>query len=344
MDYFRISAIRMKERGEEAKDIKNLRRALSESEERLKSVIDTAVDWIITMSDRAIVESINPSGAHVFGYEPEEVIGKNIKMLMPDPDKSKHDGYVRNYQQTGEKKIIGIGREVLGLKKNGKTFPFRLAVSEVKLADRVIYTGIIHDITVQKKAEQNLKLLNEELEQKVNSRTNDLSGALSELKGMNTDLKTEIEKRQKAENEAKDALEKEVELGELKSRFVSMASHEFRTPLGGILSSISLIARYNDPEQSEKRMKHVRTIKKAVQNLTSILNDFLSLEKLQQGKISLHPQKFEIERFIHEVIEEIEMVKKPEQIIRHEHKGGEGEVKLDPNVFKNILLNFFPML
>lgn len=126
-------------------------------ESRLKAIIENAIDGIITIDKKGIIETVNPAAATIFGYHPEEIIGRNIKILMPEPDHSQHDQYLKNYQQTGIKKIIGIGREVLGKKKNGKTFPFLLAVSEVKLENKTIYTGIIHDISKLKEAELSLK-------------------------------------------------------------------------------------------------------------------------------------------------------------------------------------------
>ncbi|KAA6430814.1 PAS domain S-box protein [Rufibacter glacialis] len=121
---------------------------------RLKAIIDTAIDGIITIDQRGIIETVNPAAARIFGYAPEEVIGQNIKILMPEPDKSRHDGYLENYHRTGEGQIIGKGREVVGMRKDGSLFPFLLSISEVKLQDKVIYTGIVHDISQQKKAEQ----------------------------------------------------------------------------------------------------------------------------------------------------------------------------------------------
>ncbi|NDK57472.1 PAS domain-containing sensor histidine kinase [Pontibacter fetidus] len=135
------------------------------SQARLKAIIDTAIDGIITIDNRGRVETMNPAAANIFGYEPEEVIGNNIKMLMPEPDHSLHDVYIDNYHRTGVGQIIGIGREVLGKKKNGTIFPFLLSISEVKLQDKQIFTGIVHDITELKKTEAALR----ESENKFNS-------------------------------------------------------------------------------------------------------------------------------------------------------------------------------
>ncbi|WP_246000840.1 sensor histidine kinase [Pontibacter diazotrophicus] len=132
---------------------------------RLKAIIDTAIDGIITIDRNGIVESVNPAAAQIFGYQPEEIIGENVKMLMPEPDRGLHDSYIENYHRTGVGQIIGKGREVLGKKKDGTVFPFLLSISEVKLQDKQIFTGIVHDISSLKQAEAALR----ESENKINS-------------------------------------------------------------------------------------------------------------------------------------------------------------------------------
>jgi two-component system, LuxR family, sensor kinase FixL len=136
-----------------------------ENASRLKAVIDTAIDGIITIDTKGIIETVNPAAAKIFGFTPDEIVGKNINILMPEPDHSGHDQYLKNYHGTGIAKIIGIGREVKGKKKDGKIFPFLLSISEVQLEDRKIFTGIVHDITELKKAEVALK----ESEHRINS-------------------------------------------------------------------------------------------------------------------------------------------------------------------------------
>jgi len=186
----------------------------------LKAIIETAIDGIITIDEHGIIESINPSACKLFQYSPEEVIGRNVSMLMPPPDSERHDEYIHRYQHTGKAHIIGIGREVLGLRKNGTVFPFRLAVSEVQYSGRIIYTGFIHDLSREKAAEEKLKHYTANLEEQVEERTQS--------------LKQTVEALQLAKEEVSQSLEKEKELSQLKSRLVSMASHEFRTPLSSI--------------------------------------------------------------------------------------------------------------
>ena len=292
----------------------------------LAAIIDHAIDGIITIDNRGNVESINPAALELFGYQAEEVIGHNISMLMPEPDRGNHDGYLHNYQTTGHKKIIGIGREVMGLKKNGETFPFRLAVSEVWLKDKNIFTGFIHDLSREKAAEDMLKQHATELEHKVSERTRDLISLVSEL--------------EKAKAEVSKSLEKEIELNQLKSRFVSMASHEFRTPLSSVQLSASLIEKYSDrPDDKANILKHTNKIKSAVQLLTSILNDFLSLEKLEGGIVVMNKQYINLVELAEEITEEMQLICKKNQHIVYQHTGEIGHFTLDPNLLKNALVN-----
>ncbi|WP_336833256.1 PAS domain-containing sensor histidine kinase [Sphingobacterium siyangense] len=292
----------------------------------LAAIIDHAIDGIITIDNRGNVESINPAALELFGYQAEEVIGHNISMLMPEPDRGNHDGYLHNYQTTGHKKIIGIGREVMGLKKNGETFPFRLAVSEVWLKDKNIFTGFIHDLSREKAAEDMLKQHATELEHKVSERTRDLISLVSEL--------------EKAKAEVSKSLEKEIELNQLKSRFVSMASHEFRTPLSSVQLSASLIEKYSErPDDKANIIKHTNKIKSAVQLLTSILNDFLSLEKLEAGIVVMNKQYINLVELAEEITEEMQLICKKNQHIVYQHTGEIGHFTLDPNLLKNALVN-----
>ncbi|MGN6179507.1 MAG: PAS domain-containing sensor histidine kinase [Mucilaginibacter sp.] len=291
----------------------------------LKAIIENAIDGIITIDEHGFVETINPSACKLFQYTPEEVIGNNINMLMPEPYHSQHDGYIQRYQHTGDPHIIGIGREVMGLKKDGTVFPFRLGVSEVQFLGRKVYTGFIHDLTREKEAEEKLKEYAAHLEDEVEKRT--------------LWLKDTVKALQEAKEEVSISLEKEKELGQLKSRFVSMASHEFRTPLSAIQLSAILVDKYAQPFNNPQIAKHVKKIKNAVGNLTTILNDFLSLEKLEAGKVEPAFIEFDLVKLAEEITEEMQMVAKENQDIIYQHTGTSSLVKLDANLLKNCIIN-----
>ncbi|QMU26641.1 hybrid sensor histidine kinase/response regulator [Adhaeribacter radiodurans] len=177
-----------------------------------------------------------------------------------------------------------------------------------------------------------IQKLNSELEQRVKVRTQELAEAVIKLEETNKSLF-------EAQQEIKKALQKEKELNELKSRFVTIASHEFRTPLSTVLSSASLIGKYKLTEDDEKRQKHVSRIKSAVSNLTGILNDFLSLSRIEEGKIYNVPTTFALEPFAAGIVEEMQGYIKVGQHIQYQHQGQPDQVTLDKQLLKNITLN-----
>jgi PAS domain S-box-containing protein len=132
------------------------RSALRDGAERLRAILETAVEGIITIDERGLIESFNRSAEKLFGYSASEATGQNVKILMPEPFRREHDGYIKNYRDSGHAKIIGIGREVVGRRKDGTVFPMELSVSEVNLADRRLFTGFVRDISERKAAEKAL--------------------------------------------------------------------------------------------------------------------------------------------------------------------------------------------
>lgn len=291
----------------------------------LDAIIENAIDGIITIDDKGIIEHLNPAALELFGFSRGELIGKNVSVLMPEPDRSRHDGYLARYESTGEKHIIGVGREVSGKRKDGSVFPFRLGVSEIKFSDRKIYTGFIHDLSKEKASDEQIKSYTEKLEVKIKERTQDLVKLVSEL--------------EMAKENLRELFNKEKELNQLKTRFVSMASHEFRTPLSSIQLSASLIDKYALKQDVNSVEKHTSKIKNSITNLTTILNDFLSLEKLEAGKVEASAQSFNIISFAEEITEEMQMMTKQNQHIIYEHTGITATVFLDPNLLKNCIIN-----
>ncbi|MBK9961778.1 MAG: PAS domain-containing sensor histidine kinase [Saprospiraceae bacterium] len=313
----------------------------------LVSVFNTAIDGVIVIDHRGRMLKLNESASNLFRYPQEELIGKNVNMLIPEPDHSKHDGYIQNYLQTGVKKIIGIGREVTGLKKDGTLFPMRLAISQIDVDGIIFFTGIVHDLSAQKESEKKLQNLTRSLEDQVQSRTGQLQETINQLSATNRNLEEEIEFRKSVERRLKlreqellDSLEKERDLGILKSRFVSIASHEFRTPLANILSSISLISKYDTNELLEKRNSHIEKIKKNIHYLNGILNEFLTLTRIEEGKFELKPQDINLVELITELIEDFSAIKKKDQRLTLVYKPGFDDlVYSDKSCLKHILNN-----
>ncbi|WP_291141667.1 PAS domain-containing sensor histidine kinase [Flavobacterium sp. UBA7680] len=291
----------------------------------LNAIIENAIDGIITINERGIVESINPSACRLFLYNPDEVIGKNISLLMPSPDREKHDSYIQNYKSSGIPHIIGHDRDVLGRKKDGNIFPFRLGVSEVKFEGERIFAGFIHDMSHQKEAENRLMQYTQHLEELVKDRTQTLNETIEALTA--------------TQEEVSNTLEKEKELNKIKSRLLSMASHEFRTPLSTIQLSTALLQRYVENIDNPKIETHIRKIKSAIANLTAILNDFLLLEKAESNKITLEISTFNLQDFLKEIIGELKLLTKKKQKIINLPNTEITLVKLDKNLLKNCIIN-----
>ncbi len=152
--------------------------ALQASEANAMAVLNTTVDGIITMGEDRAIQSYNRAAEQIFGFTREEVIGQNVKMLMPEPYRDEHDGYVKNYHETNHKKIIGIGREVRGLRKNGDIFPMELAVSEINHLTHRTYTGIVRDISVRRELEVALLHASEEERRRIGQDLHDGLGQM----------------------------------------------------------------------------------------------------------------------------------------------------------------------
>lgn len=279
---------------------------------------------IIISNQDGEIERSNLYALKMFGYEGDELNGKKIEVLIPPHLKDRHIIYRRMYNENPQPRTMGSNLNLLAVKKNGDQFPVEISLSYFEGGDYRRIVSFVNDITSRKKSEMELKKLTEELESKVEERTQELSNALKQLNVINEGMRN--------------TLEREQELSELKSRFVSMASHEFRTPLAGILTSVSLISSYSKPEDEHKREKHIQTIKKSVKSLTSILNDFLSLDKLNEGKINSSPTEFCLSELAEEIAEEFRIVSEKEQQIELIQKS---TIKMfqDREMLRNIFVN-----
>jgi PAS domain S-box-containing protein len=173
--------------------------ALRDSAERLRAILETAVEGIITIDERGIIESFNLAAERIFGYKAGEIIGRNVSLLMPSPHREQHDAYLGNYLHTGHAKIIGIGREIVARRKNGTVFPMDLSVSEVRLADRRLFTGFIRDITERKRLEKEILEISEREQRRIGQDLHDgLCQHLAGIELMSQVLEQKLARRSKA--------------------------------------------------------------------------------------------------------------------------------------------------
>ena len=318
-----------------------------ESDGLLKAVIESTVDGILTINDKGIIQFVNDATTRLFGYSKEELLGNSINFLLPSSVlPAQHDKYLANYLQSGHAKIIGIGREVKGKRKDGFIFPFWLSVNETRVDGQVFFTGLIHDLSEQKKTERSLMELTRELEAKVAQRTHELADAVNRLLKINIQLEKEVKEKaakeialKNSEGELQLALQKEKHLNEMKSRFLSMASHEFKTPLSAILSSASILSRYTTTEQQEHRTRHIVKIKKMIRQLNDVLNDFLSVERMEGNEINISPSSFDLNEFVLGVVDEMEANLKSSQSIAVKYLVKEEKIFQDANILRIVLRN-----
>ncbi len=287
---------------------------------------------IIVVNNVAEITMVNQFALFQFGYEESaELKGKKIELLIPGRFHHKHveqrDGYIHKPNN----RPMGIGLDLFAKKKDGSEFPVEVSLGNYEFEEKKFVVAFINDITKRKEIEQEIIRMNEELEHKVEERTVSLKDTVEKLN-------LQIEETEEKDKELMEALSREKELGELKSRFVSVASHEFRTPLSTVLSSIYLLQKYTTSDEQPKREKHIQRIISSVNLLTDILNDFLSVGKIEEGKIQARFSTFDVNKNITQTIAEMQNVCKPGQQIRYEHKG-KNEVELDPGMFKHITLN-----
>lgn len=308
------------------------------TDDAFREIFQSMSEGILMVDESGKIVIANPIGEQIFGYEKNELTGVLLENLLPERFRGRHVSFRKGFNAHPEPRRMGFGRDLTALRKDGVEFPVEISLSYTKVQGKLLVMAFISDISQRKKAEDALKRSEEqlivyaaELEKKVQSRTEALHKTIQKLEN-------EVTERKRAEEEARGALEKERELNELKTKFVSIASHEFRTPLSAVLSSASLINQYNERDEKDKVDKHVQRIKSSVNHLTSILNDFLSLGKLEEGVIDINKELLVLNDFIDSIREEMSPLLKQGQRLEVEFES-ETEIYSDSRILRNILFN-----
>lgn len=290
---------------------KFLMKSIEAKKSNIFRILSEAIsEGIIIVNENLEIVASNEAAERMFGYESQQLIGQNLNVLIPREYKKTHPNEAKEFIGSTDSRQMGHGRDLYGKRKDGSVFPVEAGLNPFLIEDSRFVMTLITDISVRKDQEQEIRKLNIQLEEKVESRTQALKQSVIELEA-------EVTKRKKAEHQISEALRKERELGELKTKFLSLVSHEFKTPLSAILTSASLIQKYTQAEQQDRREKHLKTIHSKVKYLNNILNDFLSIERLESGKTTFKFEVFPLSKVINEVIYNANMLLKEGQRISY---------------------------
>ncbi|MEJ1237032.1 PAS domain-containing sensor histidine kinase [Chryseolinea sp. T2] len=304
-----------------------------------REIFHSMSEGIVMVDEKGVIVAANPMAESTFGYGRDELVGLLLEQLLPERYRGRHMDFRKGFNAHPEPRRMGLGRDLTAIRRDGREFPVEISLSYTQVAGKILVMAFVSDISARKKSEEALKRSEEqlivyaaELEKKVHTRTEALHKTIRELEN-------EVTERKKAEEEVRKSLERERELNDLKTKFVSVASHEFRTPLSAVLSSAALVSQYNDRGEREKVDKHVQRIKSSVNHLTSILNDFLSLGKLEEGVLDTTLEVISVRELLEGVREELAPTLKEGQKLKTNYESDVAEIVSDPRILRNMLFN-----
>ena len=280
-------------------ELEQAHRSLSDSQKRLDSILEMALDVIITIDESGSIQRVNKATRELFGYSTEEMMGANISMLMPSPYREEHDGYLSRYLRTGEARVIGKGRELTGRRKDGTVFPLELSVSEVFLAGGRIFVGTLHDITESV-----------QLQEELLANSNRLEAANLELQELDT----------------------------LKDDFLSTVSHELRTPLTSLSGALVLLASGKLSMESPQ-VTHLLTVaSRNAQRLALLVNDVLDVERMAAGRLEVRPVSVAAHELLQGAVDSLQAIA-DQSSIRLSIEASSGTVSADPMRLQQVLVN-----
>ena len=269
-----------------------------------ETIFESVSEGIVVVNRDQVIVATNAAANEMFGYENDELLEQPLNILIPQQHRQGHDGHFKNFVKKSDKRQMGHGRDLFGVTKAGLEFPVEAGLNPFTLNNQGYIMAIVTDITERKN-------YTEKLEQTVKERTQQLT----------------------------EALIKEKDLNDLKTKFLSLVSHEFKTPLSGILTSATLAGKYVQTEQQEKREKHLKTIQNKVKYLNNIINDFLSIERIESGKVSYKFSTFPLSKVINEVVYDANMLLKNGQKINYPANIDEMLIEFDEKILELVLVN-----
>ncbi len=306
--------------------------------QKFEALFNFATMGILLVNEGGNIVMSNPYANKQFGYGAGELLGQKIESLIPMRFRERHTSHRGKYSKNPESRTMGTGLDLFAMRKNQTEFPVQISLGHFENEEGKFTLAFVIDDTDRKQKEKAIIQQKEEMAE-VNKRIQQMNEMLEFKVAERTRMLQETMKElEESRDNLTQALEKEKHLNDMKSRFVSMASHEFRTPLSTILSSVTLLSKYITSEEQTRRDKHIDRIKSSVTNLTDILNEFLSLGKIEDGKVEPRWTEFSVQEHVGTVIKQMETICKTGQKIVYEHTGAD-IVELDPSLLKNIFIN-----
>ena len=296
-------------------------------------------EGIIIANENQNIVAANIASEQMFGYKKGELINQHLNTLIPTKYKFNHKTHFQNFLKNKSLRKINHNLNLFGITKNAKEFPVEIGLNPFNIDNKIYVIALIIDITNRKEITKKIENLNNKLEKIIKEKTAELKNTIKQLRNVNFNLKKEIKKRIEGETKIKNALLKEQELNELKTKFLSMVSHEFKTPLSGILTSSMLLKKYHSSEQQDKRDKHIETITKKVHYLNNILNDFLSIERIESSNVNYKFTTFNLSKIVNEVVYNANMLLKSGQKINISSNTDEYVLYQDEKILEIILSN-----
>jgi PAS domain S-box-containing protein len=306
--------------------------------QKFEALFNFATIGIIIANSEGIITLVNRQAEEIFGYGARELYGQKVEILIPVNKRRNHELDRLHYTNNPQVRPMGAGLDLKASRKDGSSIPVEISLSYFHSEEGMSVIAFILDITARKESEAILLKQKAELE-KITREVRQLNAGLEDEVERRTEaLRETLKELEKSRSDLQVALARERELGELKSRFVTMASHEFKTPLSTILTSATLAGKYLKAEEQPFREKHLRKIEDTVLNLTNLLNEFLSLDKLEEGKIRARPSQFSLAEMVRDLVGEMQTLAGQKRIILFQ-PDGKSMVFLDRDLLRNILIN-----
>ncbi len=287
---------------------------------------------VLVVNEEGLIEAANKYVLEEFGYTENDLLHKEVEMLLPERYRKKHRHMRSQYSYAPANIFIGPERNLCGLKKNGTEFRVEISLGYYTDCGVTRYAAFVNDVQKKSEAEETISKLKAELDQRVKETNRTLHATVDQLI-------TQLRDNERKDAELIKALEKEKELNQLKSRFVSIASHEFRTPLSGILASTSLLSKYTKENEQPQRDKHIKRILSSVNLLNEVLGDFLSVDKMEQDNFRPNLTAFDLYEMVNETIQSLQPVLKEGQKIEYTQNEENVIAYLDHSMFQHILSN-----